>query len=151
MIARCSRWAGLGLGFALVGCGVGGSEAHAQFLGGIFGRNLVGGREAAANVPVIPPGSVAPTATTDGVGPTYATPPLSEARRKSRTANKYTVARPVYNGRPGVSFAPYSDYYFPRVIGSKETVYTARPGAPAPVGEAAFRRPPTTPGLVFPR
>ena len=51
------------------------------------------------------------------------------------------MARPVYNGRPGVSFAPYSDYYFPRVIGAKETVYTAAPDAPSPVGYRVFARP----------
>lgn len=81
----------------------------------------------------------------------YALPPFSEERRKARTANRYTVARPVYAGRPGVSFAPYSDYYFPRTIGAKETVFTTRAGGSVPVGEAAFRQP-TPPGVpVFPR
>ena len=74
-------------------------------------------------------------------GVNYDLPFGSEARRKARTANRYTVARPVYNGRPGVTFAPYSDYYFPRVLGSKETVYTAAPDAPVPVGYRAFARP----------
>ncbi len=84
-----------------------------------------------------------------GPGVTYANPLFSQARRSARTANRYTVARPVYAGRPGVTFAPYSDYYFPRVIGARETVYTASPGAPAPVGYRAFARPNAYP--VFPR
>ena len=81
----------------------------------------------------------------------YALPFLSEARRKARTANRYTVARPVYAGRPGVSFAPYSDYYFPRTIGARETVFTTRPGGSITVGEAAFRQPTPAGVPVFPR
>ncbi len=96
----------------------------------------------------VPPagGYVSPTAAPalGSRGVNYATPPFSEARRKARTANRYTVARPVYNGRPGFTFAPYSDYYFPRTIGARETVYTAAPNAPAPVGFRAFARPGTT-------
>ena len=152
MVARCSRRFGLSVAVALVGLGVGVPEARAQRPIGIFSRNLVSGREAAANVPVIPPGGVTPTTTAaGGSGPTYATPPFSDSRRQARTANRYTVARPVYNGRPGVSFAPYSDYYFPRTIGSKETVYTVAPGGSVPVGEAAFRRAPGTRGSIFSR
>ena len=96
--------------------------------------------------PIVSP-EVAPSLGNRGV--TYATPLFSEARRKARTANKYTVARPVYAGRPGVTFAPYSDYYFPRVIGARETIYTGTPNAPAPVGYRAFARPGAHP--VFPR
>ncbi len=81
----------------------------------------------------------------------YALPLGSEARRKARTVNRYTVARPVYAGRPGVTFSPYSDYYFPRTIGAKETVYTTSPGGSVPVGEAAFRRPAPVGVPVFPR
>ena len=87
--------------------------------------------------PIVSP-EVAPSLGSRGV--TYATPLFSEARRKARTANKYTVARPVYAGRPGVTFAPFSDYYFPRVIGARETIYTGTPTAPAPVGYRAFAR-----------
>ena len=86
-----------------------------------------------------------------GLGVEYATPPFSEARRRARVANRYTVARPVYAGRPGVSFAPFSDYYFPRVIGARETVFTAPAGGAVPVGEAAFRTPSPTDVPVFPR
>ena len=96
--------------------------------------------------PLVSP-EVAPQLGSRGV--TYATPLFSEARRKARTANKYTVARPVYAGRPGVTFAPYSDYYFPRVIGARETIYTGTPTAPAPVGYRAFARQSARP--VFPR
>jgi len=80
----------------------------------------------------------------------YALPLGSEARRQARTANRYTVARPVYAGRPGVTFSPYSDYYFPRTIGARETVYTASPGNPVPVGYRAFANPAARTS-IFPR
>ena len=128
-------------GLALAAALVGPSSARAQFPiadGPVIDMS-------AAGIP--PAGSLvspteAPALGSRGV--TYATPPFSEARRKARVANRYTVARPVYNGRPGFSFAPYSDYYFPRTIGARETVYTAGPNAPVPVGFRAFARPGTT-------
>ena len=96
--------------------------------------------------PLVAP-EVAPHLGSRGV--TYATPLFSDARRRARTANKHTVARPVYAGRPGVTFAPYSDYYFPRIIGARETVYTGTPNTPAPVGYRAFARQSARP--VYPR
>ena len=98
-----------------------------------------------ATAPVIT--SSAPIVSSPGV--TYSTPSFSQTRRSARTANRYTVSRPVYAGRPGVTFAPYSDYYFPRVIGARETVYTAAPDAPVPTGYRAFARPSGYP--VYPR
>lgn len=138
-----ARWARMLVPF--LGLGAAAAPARAQF-------------PVAAGPPIV---MVAPTVASSGGyvdpvtasslgsrGVTYATPPFSQARRKSRTANRYTVARPVYAGRPGVSFGGYSDYYFPRVIGARETVYTAAPEAPVPVGYRAFVRPGTP---VFPR
>ena len=34
-------------------------------------------------------------------------------RRELRQSNRYTTYRPTYGGRPAVTFAPYSDRYFP--------------------------------------
>ena len=131
------RLLGAGLSWATVVAGLGTSAARAQF-------------PVAAGPPIVMSGPVvqtsAPLVTTEtpvvsSRGPTYATPLFSEARRKARTANRYTVARPVYAGRPGVTFSPYSDYYFPRTLGARETVYTASPGNPVPVGYRAFANP----------
>ena len=123
-----------GLGFAAV-------DASAQF-------PVASGPPMVVAAPALT--SSTPIVTNPGV--TYATPRrFGLDRRSARTANRYTVARPVYAGRPGVTFAPYSDYYFPRTIGARETVYTAAPGGSVPVGEAAFRRPAPVGVPVFPR
>ena len=142
MSSHRSDWVWLGL--VATSCGIGSSSAQAQF-------PISSGPPIIMNAPVAAPVGPVTTSVSPSTGSsrvTYALPFLSDARRKARTANRYTVARPVYSGRPGVTFAPYSDYYFPRVIGSKETVYTASREAPAPVGYRAFARPGTP---VFPR
>ncbi len=128
----------LGLAASSLGIGSTSTEALAQF-------------PVASGPPMVVASPMVTSATPVTVdrGISYALPPFSQSRRSARTANRYTVARPVYAGRPGVTFAPYSDYYFPRVIGARETVYTASPGAPAPVGYRAFARPNAYP--VFPR
>ncbi len=127
------------LGWAVASFGFGSTDAQAQF-------PVASGPPMIVATPALT--SSTPVVTYPGV--TYATPRrFGRDRRAARTANRYTVSRPVYAGRPGVTFAPYSDYYFPRVIGAKETVYTASPDAPAPVGYRAFARPNGVP--VFPR
>ena len=125
------------LGCAALAAGVGSTEARAQFPV-LTEPPLSMGPDVVTNSP--PLVTTATPITTDR-GVRYATPLFSETRRKARTANRYTVARPVYAGRPGVTFAPYSDYYFPRTIGAKETVFTVTPGNPAPVGYRAFANP----------
>lgn len=132
MRSRCCRW--VSVSSIVAGCCWVGSLAQAQ-----------------APVTIGSTGQYVDAVTARSLGSrgvSYATPPFTAARRQARTANKYTVARPVYAGRPGVSFAGYSDYYFPRIIGARETVYTAAPQAPVEVGYRAFARPGTP---IFPR
>ena len=131
-----------------VGLAVGQSPVQAQFPVA-SGPPINMGFPVVASAPGVVAFIPAPTPSATDTRIRYALPFLSEARRKARTANKYTVARPVYAGRPGVTFAPYSDYYFPRVIGARETIFTGTPSAPAPVGYRAFSRQSARP--VFPR
>ena len=139
-------------GLAVACLGWGAAEARAQFPVASGPPIVLGAPVAVTSSPVVTSNTVPLTGNSSfgsSRGVNYALPFLSPARRSARTANKYTVARPVYNGRPGISFAPYSDYYFPRTIGARETVYTAAPNAPVPVGYRAFARPNGAP--VFPR
>ena len=139
-------------GLAVACLGMAGSQAQAQFPVASGPPIVLGSPVAVASSPVVTSNAVPVNGDSSfgsSRGVDYALPFLSRARREARTANRYTVARPVYAGRPGVSFAPYSDYYFPRTIGARETVYTAAPNAPVPVGYRVFARPNGTP--VFPR
>lgn len=134
---------------ALLASALGRAEARGQFpVASGPPINMTAGAAATEAAPAVV-AEAAPAASDTRIR--YALPFLSDARRKARTANRYTVARPVYAGRPGVSFAPYSDYYFPRTIGARETVYTTRPGGSIAVGEAAFRQPTPAGVPVFPR
>lgn len=126
-----------------VGLAVGSSTVQAQFPV-TSGPPIDMGSPVVASTPDVVASVPAATPSATDTRIRYALPLFSEARRKARVANRYTVARPVYAGRPGFTFAPYSDYYFPRTIGARETVYTAAPNAPVPVGFRAFARPGTT-------
>jgi len=60
---------------------------------------------------------------------TVVTPSPRQTRRELRRANQYnyTTMRPVYGNRPGVTFAPYSDRYFPKAVAPQPTYYASPP------------------------
>ena len=57
------------------------------------------------------------------VAPTAGYVVQQPARRDLRRANRYNTLRPVYGKRQAVTFAPYSDRYFPTANAPAPTTY----------------------------